>query len=396
MAVTDVSVLKKKRKNKKLMKLTMKMLAFIIVGVIILVVINTYNIWYPKLDGILSKIPQMASETTENSDDFPITFSGGTSYQLDTMGDNIAIIDDSHYHLHSKSGKEILSVQHAYNAPTLTVSENKSLIYDLGGKGFSLISKYNQVYEINTDFPILLARLSGNDYAVVVTKHDHFTSYLMIYDKNGNNIFNYGSVQHIIDVTFNLENDGCYITTLDSVGGVIVTKILYYKFGDIDYDIKSNPIPIWETENIETMPIETSLIGDDKIILFGDKAVAYYDTTGKMLYSYDYAYDLVGYSCGENLAVLIFNNNEIRSSNLLMIDTFTGLSNTKTLDFSSENAQIYENMIYIHNKDRIHIYSSDGKDLGELNFDSKYNDFRILDDFIYLLGYDKIDQSSLK
>ena len=57
MAVTDVSDLKKRRQRKKLGRFLKKFFIIFILALAVVLLVFTKSSWYPKLDGILTKIP---------------------------------------------------------------------------------------------------------------------------------------------------------------------------------------------------------------------------------------------------------------------------------------------------------------------------------------------------
>ena len=392
MAVTDVSNLKQQRKQKKIFRFLKKLMIFIIAAALVVAVILTKDIWYPRLNGILNKIPSNDNSSELAGGYFPLSIEGGASYQLEKSDNAFVLLDDAHFVTYNLDGKVLFTKQHTFAKPILTVSGQKSLIYDLGGTSFSLLGKYKEVYSKSTDYAILLARLSGSDYAAVVTKSDKFMSMLMIYDGNGQNIFNYGSVERIIDVTFNSDSTGCYITTIGSEDGVIVSKIMYYRFDGIDRDEAGNPVPVWQTNGLETLAISVRLFGSDKILVFGDNLCAYYDNAGNLLNTYNYENELCGYDSDENNAVLLFRNTELRTASFVSIDGLNGTVTETALDKSAENIQLSDGAVLIHGENSINEYTPLGEELTSVKLESDYDNFRKIGSYIFLMGYDKINR----
>lgn len=352
----------------------------------------TKGIWYPKLEGILTRIPVPENTAELAEGHFPISIEGGASYQLMPMDNCIAIADDSHFFVHSEDGKLILSEQHTYSNPIFTTGGKKALLYDLGGKGFGLYSKYKNIYAKTTDEPILIARLSGNDSAAVVIKSDKYPSVLMVYDANGKNIFNYRSVSRIMDVTFNSDSSGCYITTIGVSGGFIVSKMLYYRFDRIDYDDSGSPRPVWETDNIETLALSVRQFGENNIILFGDTMCAFYDLNGRLIDSYAYKRGLVDYSSDENTAAMIFRNEERRSSVLVTVDCASGTIIENNLGYEILSVQVSGNTVYMQSRNGIESCTANGEKISSVPLDTDYDGFCRMGNYIYLLGYDEINR----
>ena len=392
MPVTDVSMLREKRKKKKLMNFLKKFGIFLAIAAAVLIIVLTKGIWYPKMEGILTKIPvpENSSELAEGN--FPISIEGGASYLLVPMDNCLAVADDSHFFVYNDDGKLILSEQHTFSNPIVTAGGKKTLLYDLGGKSFSLYSKYKNIYNKSTDEPILIARLGANDTAAVVTKSDKYPSVLMVYDANGKNIFNYRSVSRIIDVTFDPDCSGCYITTIGVSGGFISSRILYYRFDRIDYDSSGNPVPMWETDSIDTLALSVRQYGENNLILFGDTMCAYYDMNGNFVKSYEYKRRLVGYSSDGSTAAMVFRNDERRSSVLTVIDCVTGAVTEKNLGYEILNVQVSGNTVYMQSRNGIESCTADGVSLSSVALDTDYDSFCRMNGYIYLLGYDEINR----
>ena len=392
MAVTDVSMLRKNRKKKKALSFLKKLIIIAVIAGAVAAVVFTKDLWYPKLDGILTKIPAKENSAELAEGEFPISIEGGASYNLLSLDGSIAIVDDSHFFAYNEDGKLIYSVQHTFSRPIMTAFNKKALLYDLGGKSFGLYSKYKNVYSKSTDDPILLARLGNNDIAAVVTKSEKYPSALMVYDAAGKNIFNYRSVSRIIDVTFNSDSSGCYITTIGTRGGFIVSNILYYRFDKVDYDEKENPVPVWQTDDLQTLALSVRRYGENNIIIFGDTMCAYYDENGNFKDSYEYKRQLVDYSSDGSVAAMIFRNDERRSSDLVVIDCLTETISEKNLGYEVLNVQVSGNTVYMQSRNGIESCTADIEPISSVQLDTDYNDFCRVGSYIYLLGYDEINR----
>lgn len=392
MAVTDVSDLKKRRQRKKFSRFLKKFIIIFILAAAVALLIFTKSSWYPKLDGILTKIPVADNPSELAGGNFPISIEGGAAYQLEAVDNAIAVLDDSHYFVYDTNGKSIFTQQHTMANPILTVSPKKALIYDIGGNSFSLMSKYKCIYKVDTDYPILLAKLSSSDKAAIVTKDDKFLAVMKIYDSTGKNIFNYSSIERIIDVTFAADSNGCYITTIGSNDGVLVSRILYYRFDKIDYDELGNPVPVWQTEYLETLAVSVRLFGNNKIVVFGDNLCATYNTEGSLLSTYQYTSELTGFDSNSKIAALVFNNTEQRSSEIVMIDSETGEEKSFDMDYIVNSIHVYDSDVYVHNNRDIIAYNILGEEVSSAELSEDYDDFRKLGGSVFLLGYDTINK----
>ena len=170
MAVTDISELRKKRQAKKTRNLIIKIFIVLLICGAALVAVFTKDMWYPYLNGVLTTIPETVQPEASSAElaegKFPIKVEGGLGYQLMSIDNCIAVLDDSQFHIYSSDGKVMNERQHTYANPLLCVSGSKALIYDEGGRDFSLESKYKTIYEKTADDIIYIAKLSSSDYAI--------------------------------------------------------------------------------------------------------------------------------------------------------------------------------------------------------------------------------------
>jgi len=104
LAVTDVSMLRERRKKKKTMKLLKKLLIVLAAVTVIAAIVLTKDLWYPRLDGILTKIPvpENTSELAEGY--FPLSIAGGARYQLKPVDGSLAVADDTHFFVYNADG----------------------------------------------------------------------------------------------------------------------------------------------------------------------------------------------------------------------------------------------------------------------------------------------------
>jgi hypothetical protein len=389
MAVTDISEVRKKRKIKKIKRALKKLLIFLLAAFLVLLVFLSKNRWYPYLDGILSKIPSAENTGELAVGNFPIEISDENSYQLKIMENNIAVLNDSCLNIYTDEGKQLLSVQHDYAKPIIEASSKRALIYDLGGKCFSLYSKYDKIYEKTDDNTILFAKLSSNDYAAVVTKSEKYLALLTVYNSKGESVFVYKSYDsRIIDVTFNRDNNGCIITTIGAKGGELVSQLLYYKFDETDM--------IWQSDYINTMAFSTRLYGESGIILFGDNKCGYFDNNGKLTASYDYDYSIVDFDSSDTLSGMLFNNEETRKSVLVLMDNIENKPIETVIDGTAENIDIFGDIAYVQTSKKIYAYSKMGEIVSSVDLESDYQNFCKTDNYIFLMGYNEINRIDYK
>jgi hypothetical protein len=389
MPVTDISgELRKRRNKKKNRRLFKKLVSAAAAAAVVLLAVAAKPLWYPRLEGILSKKPAADGLPDGN---FPLPVQGVADYGLAPLDDGFCVLGDSRFSSYTLDGVVNFTAQHTFAAPALEVSGKRVLIYDSGGKSFSLMSRSREIYNIKTEAPILFARLSDGDFAAVVTRSDKFLAQLTVYDGGGKNIFGYGSVDRIIDVCFDAENGGCYITVLASKGGLIVCEILYYRFGSVEYDLRGNPAPVWKSGAIDSLVTSVKNFAGG-LMAFGDTRCLYYDGNGVLVDNYEYGLPLRRYSSSGSVAGLIFDDFERGASVLVIIDGGSGTMNEIPLERQAEGVSVSDGLVFVHAGREILVRDAAGELSGSIAADTEFVGFLRIADYIYILGYDEINR----
>ncbi|MBQ5312071.1 MAG: hypothetical protein ILP19_08565 [Oscillospiraceae bacterium] len=383
MPTMDVSELGRKNDKKRAIVL---IVTVTFVTAIVLIAVFTKHIWLPVIRGEEETAPAAAEvleETTSESDEFHIDIDSGMGYQLMSMENALALLDDSSFHIYNLEGKVLNETQHSYANPILCTSKTKALIYDVGGTQFRLEGKSKQVYDKNTDGVIYLARLSDADYAAVVTKSDKYLSELRVYNEKGNVFFSYYSYDsRIIDIEFNKNSTGCIITVLSAEKGQLISRMMYY-----DFNGKS---PEWTSPGIATLAMDVRWFDNDTIAMVGDTAYALFDSNGHLLDKYTYDTPIKDYASSGSAVAVITENSNLRRT-MLTIFAPGASPVVRVLDGGEKDVFISGSDIYLLAGDYIDIFSTAGEKTGLVNkLSDRFEKLCKNGKYIYLLGYDSV------
>lgn len=390
MPVTDISELRKKRQAKQTKNMLIKVFIILLLCGAVLVAVFTKDMWLPYFKGIMTSIPEnISSEGTADLSEgkFPLKVEGGSGFQLMDMDGSLALLDESKFHVYSVDGKVMNERQHTYANPILCVSGAKALIYDEGGREFSLESKYKNIYTKTADDVIYIAELSKSDYAAVVTKSDKYLAMMKIYDPNGEPIFTYFSYDsRIIDVTFNENSSGCVVTVLTAQGGQLISKMKRFDFNDTE--------PMWESDSVPTLALDVKFT-DDGIIMIGDTMTAGFTKDGVLTSKYVYSDPITDYDTSGNISAVITENTDLRRTKLISFMGADCASPVVTvLDEEAKKVYTGSSQVCILNDSGIDILGSDGVLGGKIVLEDDYDDFCKCGKYIFLLGYDSVNRIS--
>lgn len=382
----DIVILRRRRKRRRQMA---KFIAFILLASIVFGLYVKRDVWFPKLEGIGSRFQSVKSSNGELSgENFPLSISGGIDYQVGDLNGYLAILSDAYIYIYTNDGELYEERQHAYANAMLQTAGKKALIYESGGNKFRIDNKRKNLYTKKMEQNIIFARISENGNVAVITTSDTYVCKLMVFDDSGEEIYSRNCVERVIDLTFNEDGTGCILATSDAADGEIISKII-----SVSFDSKKDN---WTSDALNTMCLKTYYDGNG-ILVLGDTKCAYYNNKGKFLTSYDYPSRLIDWDYHDGKIVMLFENEIKRHNYFTTIDSEKREPNQNDFSNSSANCiRLSGGQVLIMSKEGIIKYDFKGGGEKNISSESTYEKFILIDDYIFLLGYDRIDRIEYK
>lgn len=382
----DIVILRRRRKRRRQMA---KFIAFILLASIIFGLYVKRDVWFPKLEGIGSRFQSVKSSGGELSgENFPLNISGGIDYQVGNLNGYLAILSDAYIYIYTEDGELYEERQHAYANAMLQTSGKKALIYESGGNKFRIDNKRKNLYTKKMEQNIIFARISENGNVAVITTSDTYICKLTVFDDSGEEIYSRNCVERVIDLTFNEDGTGCILATSDAADGEIISKII-----SVSFDSKKDK---WTSDALNTMCLKT-YYDRNGILVLGDTKCAYYSNKGELLTSYDYPSSLIDWDYRDGKIAMLFENEIKRQNYFTTIDSEKREPNQNEFSNSSANCiRISGGQVLILSKEGIIKYDFNGGGEKNISSESAYEKFILIDNYIFLLGYDKIDRIEYK
>ena len=382
----DIVILRRRRKRRRQMA---KFIAFILLASIIFGLYVKRDVWFPKLEGIGSRFQSVKSSGGELSgENFPLNISGGIDYQVGNLNGYLAILSDAYIYIYTEDGELYEERQHAYANAMLQTSGKKALIYESGGNKFRIDNKRKNLYTKKMEQNIIFARISENGNVAVITTSDTYICKLTVFDDSGEEIYSRNCVERVIDLTFNEDGTGCILATSDAADGEIISKII-----SVSFDSKKDK---WTSDALNTMCLKT-YYDRNGILVLGDTKCAYYSNKGELLTSYDYPSSLIDWDYRDGKIAMLFENEIKRQNYFTTIDSEKREPNQNEFSNSSANCiRISGGQVLILSKEGIIKYDFNGGGEKNKSSESAYEKFILIDNYIFLLGYDRIDRIEYK
>lgn len=373
---------KKKRNTKRTIKL-------VIIGIVLVIFayvwVNADTIFEP-LRGIASKI-----ETKTSSDvGFPISLPGSAGYSFKSFGDNFSLLTDTYLYAYETNGAQIYALRHGYGNPIQVTSSRRILLYDKSAYSFGLYNKTSQIYEKTLDEKIVYGALGENDMAAIVTGSSRYSNILYVYDSGGNWKYTRKFADENVFCTAFPENgDYIYVATLGVDSGEIVTT--FYKLS-----LKSEDGYEWKY-SIKTNSLPCGMYADSsKIIIVCDNILLTLNSSdGTLIGEFSYNGTLRDFVIsGTNTAIYY---NDVSSNRNMLVSLNEKMEAVASIQLTSNAQQLLlDGDIYVLDGTSVKRFDPQTLEITQtLQMSSDYSAFVKINNELFLLGYDVVDNERI-
>ena len=323
-----------------------------IVGAVSIVVIITFLI-------IALCAPVNIFEATGNllasigSSSYPLSLSGGVTIDVKTSKNLIYILSDTHIDIINSSGKHIKSIQHGFENPAISISEGRSIVYDIGSTGYMIFNPSGTALNDKTEKEIICAEISRSGMFAIATKSATHTSEVNVINKDGANKYTwYCSGGTITNIALSSNGKKLAVGILSTENGAFKSKvnIMGYK--------SASAISTYEYDGI-IYSLDT--ISSSRFCVTTSQTTDYCSFNGKSRKVFDYDYPV--------------SSLKSEYSNYLAVDS------RRVGDKSDNN---------------IYILNTRGKQKYKVNYSGTMTDFYVKGNYIYFLGNSEIVKMNRK
>ena len=383
MPANDTDIIEERRKE----KIKRRLIRLIIIAVLALIIGGLYYFrdkWYPKLEGLGEKYQTTIQNNGELAEgNFPIEIMGGSEYQFEITNKAGYLLNDSYVYIYNQNGGLSERRQHGYINAVMKASDGMALIYESGGYNLRAETYKKTVFTKKMDNIIIFGRMS-DEYIAVVTASDKYASVLTVYDRKGNFVYKRECVERIIDVSFTDDGKGCLLSFINARDGALtnITEKIHFDKSD----------PLWISEPAETFCIDSFPLESGGAIVLGEEECAYYDSYGKIINSSVYEGTFGGGAVEEGHTAIITNDEQRRKYTLTLIQNESSEPVIINSEEVLKDVAIYDGCAYIMTSKNIMAYDFTGQLRSTVEISDAYSSFRRSDNYMFLLGYDKIDR----
>lgn len=376
----DIVELKNREKRQKRRT---KLLIFLLIAAVVYGLYHYRNEWLPKIQGIGKQYKTIINDGRLAEGNFPLEVNGDSEYQLKYSDETVFLLSDAYIYYYNTDGGLIKKRQHAYTNSVLNVSNGNAIIFESGGDEFTVENEDSVMYTKTLGENIMFARLSGEGYAAVVTTSGNYACELTVYDDKGKEIYNRKCVERVNDISFIDDSKGCIVSYVGAENGSLVTTVQKLDFSESGEK--------WTSPAVEVLGLDTYGYSDGAFVL-GITACAYVDNSGEITSYYRYDGEFAGGDSSGGKSAVIINDDDRRKYTMALFAEGGKESVTVELDSPLKDVDVFDGLAYVMSEDEIRAYDFDGTLRSTAEISDSYDSFRRSEDYIFLMGYNKVDR----
>lgn len=365
----------KTRRRKSLIKLSVFVL---VTAALIIVVINWKTILAPLKD--------IGSKNGEGG--FPINLSGSANYVMGGLGENFWLLTDTYLYTYNENGAELSDKQHGLQNPYCTSNDKRALVYSKNGKDLRLYSKNSEVFYKSFDDTIVFAKMGTDERSAVVTTSSRYFNYLYVLNSEGKQIFRWASPdEKIMQVCFGEGDRYVYVSAVGERNGTLSSNVM-------KFDVSGGESELWRASIGNSVSYSLEKCPDGVYTVTADGAFLIDDTSGDIKASNSYTKEVCGIAETDGIRVTLFrdpvSNGEIVDAYNDKLETYAAISLEDLTAFD-----VCDKRLYILRKNKLTVYGEGLDTVAIHDLDDEYSAMKIIGNYVYLLGYNKIQRKEL-
>ncbi len=252
------------------------------VAVVLIVAVTGLVLWVNR-DGLTPE--NMVNWVQERvvglgiGDGYPVPITGSQVMARNFISENgeITMVSDTHLTTLNSTGKELCSRQHSFSFPVLRLAGGRSLVYNLGGKGYQIETRTKTILRGDADGNILGGAVASNGHYALLTENTDYLGRLTVYTETNEKQYEY-SFSSCYPAAAALSTDGsqALVCGVYAEGGAFASSLYLI-------DLNSSQTVEPAASFPETTPVDAFWYGDGSAAAVGDKLTAVVTPSGSVV-----------------------------------------------------------------------------------------------------------------
>lgn len=311
----------------------------------------------------------VAANDYVNADYESISYPSGEAQSFAIYREGLAVASREGISIYSAMGRELYSASHQYGNPVLKTSSKYALLYDSGGKKYSIYNSFSKIDEKSLDYCVYDAEMADNGEYVIVTGSADYTSIAQVYD-NGGRRYDYSfKSSYIAAIDISENGKQLAIALIDTEGDAISCEIRSYRVGEDSYNSART--------TFRGIPYDIAFLSNGNICAVGERGINVFDGSLKLKGELEIDSTISSYSVSDEKIAVALYDGELKTK-IIIIDkngdiSYNNIISERVLDISTE-----QEYLFIQIPDGFIRIDTYGKDCDQQRIKTVSSGFRML------------------
>ncbi len=265
----------------------------------------------------------------------------------------------------SGSGRQTMSVNVAYANPCARASDKYFLTFGRGEPSFAVYNSFVQVHREITEYPIYDAAVGDSGNFAVVTRSRDYTSEVILYDSDMNQLGNYHLNGYVTGLSMNREGNRLGVVSAEYNGGLWETKVTLIRM--------TKGLPNASATVVGAMGLQCGFVSDDQLaVVYTDRLMIWESDASVKNETFFEGTVPTLCAIGDNRVAILFEIRNDLSESLLQVYDKNGrdlydlrMDATHPISVSggAEELTFGNNVLLIRTKNKLYRLSGNGDDL---------------------------------
>ncbi|MCY1713772.1 DUF5711 family protein [Caproiciproducens galactitolivorans] len=305
-----------------------------------------------------------------------------------SVNKEIYVASDTALTVLNSTAKVASSRQHSYPQPVMKVNGNRTLIYNLGGKGYQIESQSGTLVKTAVQQNILAGALAGNGRYALITEADGYLGCMTAYDSNNKAVFRYWfSDYYPTAVALNRDGTRAAVAAVTAKDGGMSSAVYLFDLGE---NKTVSPAAVYS----ENMMLDISWSDKDTVSAVGDRLTSVINAGSRTKSDYDYQGMQLKAYCMDNgrtaLGLSAFGS--AQSGRLVVLNASGGVTANTTIAQDPVSVSLYGDAAAVLSQGKVLFYSAaTGSPAGSCSAGSDARAIALRDETsVYILGVSEI------
>ena len=265
----------------------------------------------------------------------------------------------------SGSGRQTMSVNVAYANPCARASDKYFLTFGRGERSFAVYNSFVQVHREITEYPIYDAAVGDSGNFAVVTRSRDYTSEVILYDSDMNQLGNYHLNGYVTGLSMNREGNRLGVVSAEYNGGLWETKVTLIRM--------TKGLPNASATVVGAMGLQCGFVSDDQLaVVYTDRLMIWESDASVKNETFFEGTVPTLCAIGDNRVAILFEIRNDLSESLLQVydkngrdlyDLRMDATHPVSVSGGAEELTFGNNVLLIRTKNKLYRLSGNGDDL---------------------------------